>query len=402
MRILIVHNFYGSSSPSGENVVFELESKLLQKNGHTVSEFCRHSDEIRNRGLKGVIHGALTTPWNELSRQSFERAIQRYEPHIIHVHNVFPLISPAVFHAKRNQSAVVLTLHNYRIFCPAAIPTRNGMICTECIDRKTILPSLMHRCYRKSLFATIPLAISVALHNKINTWRNLVDAFIVFTEFQKEFVIKAGLPKEKVFVKPNYFPGTPALVPWSERDDSVVFAGRVSAEKGICDLIDAWEMWGAAAPRLKIVGDGPLADELKYRTKSSDRIIWCGARTLTETCEIISRSKLLLLPSRWFEGFPMVIREAFAFGTPIGVSDIGPLHSLVVPAGAGFSFFPSNSNDLFEKVKKHWDSNGELEERSRSSRLQFETIYNEDANYKNLMNIYENAIINRKRSVNGT
>ena len=110
---------------------------------------------------------------------------------------------------------------------------------------------MLHGCYRGSRLATLPLAASVALHRRLGTWTNQVDAFIALSEFQRARMIEAGLPAELVHVKPNFYPGDPTVVPWAERNQSVVFAGRLTAEKGVRALVRAWLLWGESAPELR-------------------------------------------------------------------------------------------------------------------------------------------------------
>jgi glycosyltransferase involved in cell wall biosynthesis len=185
-------------------------------------------------------------PW---SARAIRQAVARFLPDVVHVHNTFPLISPSIFHALAGTGvARVLTLHNYRLFCPAAIPMRAGQVCTDCLDRRSVLPALQHGCYRNSRLATVPLALNVALHRAAGTWAHQVDAFIALTEFQRQRVVDAGLPASRVFVKPNFYPGNPAVVPWGQRQPYVVFAGRLTAEKGVATLIRAWQLWGPRRP----------------------------------------------------------------------------------------------------------------------------------------------------------
>lgn len=124
MKILLVHNYYGSSAPSGENQVFENERNLLRRSEHDVLEHVRHSDELRSKGYFGAIKGALSTPWNPWSAAEIRSTVDDFQPDVVHVHNTFPLLSPAIFHAIGTRSSRVLTLHNFRLFCPAAIPMR--------------------------------------------------------------------------------------------------------------------------------------------------------------------------------------------------------------------------------------------------------------------------------------
>lgn len=394
MKVLLAHNYYGSTAPSGENQVFEAEGKLLRQRGHEVNEFTRHSDDIRARGAWGVLQGALSTPWNPFAAKALRQAVDAFQPDVVHVHNTFPLLSPAIFHAIGHRAARVLTLHNYRLFCPAAIPMRAGHVCTDCLDRRTVLPALQHGCYRGSRLATLPLAANVALHRLLGTWTKQVDAFIALTEFQRERMIEAGLPAELVHVKPNFYPGNPAIVPWADRSPSVVFAGRLSAEKGVLALVRAWLMWGASAPELRILGDGDLRGELERlaATAPAVPIRFLGQLAGAAAQEEIARARMLVLPSECFEGFPMVVREAFAFGTPAAVSNIGPLPSIVQQGENGVVFAPGDPQSLLAVVCAAWETTGELEHLAAGARRSFEALYTEEANYRMLMAIYEQAM----------
>ncbi len=397
MHILAVHNFYSSATPSGESRVFDAERHLLERNGQKVSGFVRHSDEILAQGTWGVLKGALATPWNPWSSSSIARAIDEFKPDVVHVHNTFPLISPSIFREIGKRAARVLTLHNYRLVCPAAIPMRDGKVCTDCIDRRSVMPSLIHGCYRSSRIATAPMAASVALHRWLGTWRNEVDAFIALSDFQKQKMAEAGLPRHKIHVKPNFFPGSPDVVPWTDRLESVVFAGRLSAEKGVRTLIDAWRQWGAEAPPLRIVGDGPLRAELEKKA-SGLPVTFLGQMSAEHAQKQIASARLLVLPSEWFEGFPMVVREAFAFGTPAAVSDLGPLPSIVADGMCGVVFPASQPDALMESVRRVWYQPAEMERMGQNARREFEQKYSENSNYQTSMTIYEAAIAENKRA----
>jgi len=400
MNVLLVHNYYGSSAPSGENQVFEAESNLLRQRNHEVHEFLRHSDEIRAKGIRGGVQGALSTPWNPFAAKKIRQVVETVRPEVVHVHNTFPLLSPSIFHSIGHRAARVLTLHNYRLFCPAAIPMRDGRVCTECLDSHSVWPSLRHGCYRNSRLATVPLAANVALHRNLGTWTRQVDAFIALTEFQRERMIEAGLPSSLVHVKPNFYPGDPVMLSWAERQESAVFAGRLTAEKGVLALVKAWLLWGSSAPELRIVGDGNLRAELEQLAAASPqtRIRFLGQLSGAAAQQEIARARLLVLPSEWFEGFPMVVREAFAFGTPAAVSNIGPLPSIVHPDENGAVFEPANPQSLLNAVRSVWEKGGELERLAKGARRSYETLYNEDANYRMLMAIYEQAMeVSRRR-----
>lgn len=388
---MLCHSFYSSINPSGENQVFEIERQLLARNNHVVATFTRHSDDIRAKGAVGVIQGALATPWNPWMARAMRRQVDDFQPDVVHVHNTFPLLSPAIFHAIGKRAARVLTLHNYRVFCPAAIPMRAGKVCTECIDKRSAIPAMIHGCYRGSRVATLPLALSVGLHRALGTWVNQVDAFICLSEFQRELMVEAGLPREKVHVKPNFYPGNPDVLAWPERKPYVVFAGRLSAEKGVINLLRAWQLWGAAAPELRLVGDGELRSELE-RMAEGLPVRFLGQVGAEDAQAQIAGARLLVLPSECFEGFPMVVREAFAFGTPAAVSNLGPLPSIVEHGKSGMVFQPGDPQSLLQAVRQAWGTPGLLERLGQGARAEFASKYTEEANYATLMEIYRQAI----------
>jgi glycosyltransferase involved in cell wall biosynthesis len=391
LRILLIHNFYGSSAPSGENQVFETEKNLLLQHGHEVEEFTRHSDEIRATGAIGIVKGALATPYNPFMARAIKKKVEQFKPDVVHVHNTFPLISPSIFSAIGQSAARVLTLHNYRLLCPAAIPMRDGKVCTACLDLRSVWPAIRHGCYRNSRIATLPLAANVALHRALGTWQHGVEAFIALTEFQRTTLVAAGLPGDKVYVKPNYFPGNPTVVPWPDRGTYAVFAGRLSAEKGVATLVKAWSSWGADAPELRIIGDGPLRGELE-KAAAGTPIRFLGQLPADETIRQIAHGRLQLLPSEWFETFGLAIVEAFAVGTPAAVSNIGPLPSIVKYGMNGVVFEAANPQSLLTTVRNAWRTPGLLEQLGAGARQSFATLYTEDINYACLMDIYQQAI----------
>ena len=396
MNILRVHNFYGSSAPSGENQVFADEARMLASRGHVLRAYTRHSDEIRQQGAIGTLRGALTTPWNFSSSRAIRACLADFSADVVHAHNTFPLISPSVFSAVGHRAARVLTLHNYRLVCPAASPMRDGSVCTECIDQRSVFPAMRHGCYRNSRVATLPLAVNVALHRFLATWQKQVDAFIVLTEFQREQMVKAGLPVDRIFVKPNFYPGSPVMLPWSKRVRRVVFVGRLSEEKGVRALVRAWAEWGAAAPELCLVGDGPLRAELTAAAQGAN-VSFMGQVDSAMAQHLIAEACLLVLPSECFEGFPMVVREAFAFGTPVAVSRLGPLPGIVEAGVSGVLFEPANPVSLRQTLETLWQDDAALQRLAWGARAAFERLYNEEANYACLMSIYAQAQDHHRR-----
>ena len=400
MKILLVHNFYGSSAPSGENTVYVAERELLRQHGHTVIEFTRHSDEIINRGIFGAVQGALATPWNPFSKRTLQSVLRKEKPDVMHVHNTFPLLSPSIFHATKGlRTATVLTLHNYRTFCAAGIPMHDGVPCTECLDTRSVSPALKYGCYRKNRLATLPLATMIALHRKVKTWKKNVDAFIALTEFQKDKMTDAGLPKENMYVKPPFYADPPVPLPWKEREGKVVFVGRLGIEKGVHTLIEAWKLWGKGAPMLEVIGDGPEKDNLLKSIRGNgveEKICFTGQLDFSAVRKRLGQARLLVLPSVCFEGFPIVIPEAFSLGVPVAASRIGPLPSIVTEAQNGTTFLSGDPADLHRVLVKMWNPEEKLAEMGKAARKEFDRKYTAEVSYEILMSIYE-ATLTRKR-----
>lgn len=391
-----MHNFYGSGAPSGENRAFEAEVAMLRASGVEVELFVRSSDEIRALGVRGSVLGGLATPWNLAAYSAIRNRVRDFSPDIVHVHNTFPLLSPSIFYGIGRRVAKVLTLHNYRIFCPAAIPLRAGLVCTECLDQYSSLPSLKYGCYRGSRVATLPLAVSVGLHRWLGTWEEQVDAFLCLSAFQRDILVRSGLPDSKTFIKPNFFPGTPAVPAWSDRKARIVYVGRLSSEKGVESLIEAWRQWGDGCPELHLIGDGDLRRRLEELCEGLP-IKFLGQLPQEQAQAEIAASRLLILPSECFEGFPMVLREAFAFGTPVAVSNAGPLPSIVQDGKSGIVFNAGSSESLLKVVKRAWFDQSLLVNLGEGARREFEEKYTEVRNFEILMGVYARAISNAER-----
>ena len=393
MRVLIVHNFYGSANPSGENFAVLAESKLLKEQGHEVVEFFVSSDDLSKNPVIASLHGGLSTPWNPFSAQRLKRLINATDPDLIHVHNTFPVISPSIFSGINRSKPIILTLHNYRLVCPAAIPMRSGKVCTLCIDKKSVIPSLKHGCYRNSRIATTPLAMNVSLHRKLDTWNKHISSFIVATSFQKNTIADAGIDKQRVHVKPYFLDNSSKPLNWNDRQEQIVYAGRLTEEKGVDLLIKAWELWGEKAPHLVIIGSGELETTLQAEVvKKNLNIRFLGNCSHEETQMEIGKSKLIIVPSRWYEVFGIVLIEAFSTATPALVSSLGSLPAIVENGKYGSVFQNEDANSLLKETQEMWKNQTLLEQIGIKCRGNYLQNYTPEANYSKLVKIYTNAV----------
>jgi exopolysaccharide biosynthesis WecB/TagA/CpsF family protein len=384
MRILLCHNHYRLAG--GEDQVYRDERWLLESHGHEVFNLVRHNDEIEQMSIGKV---ALRTLWNDESYIEVRNLIRRRRPDIVHCTNTFPLISPAVYYAARAENVpVVQSLHNYRLLCANGYLMREDKPCEACVGKLFAWPAVKNCCYRDDRAATTVVATMQAVHRTVGTWRNAVSMYVTCSEFAREKFLSAGLPNEKLVVKPNFV--NPDTGIGSGAGGYAVFVGRLSPEKGIDTVLAAWQANPLPIP-LKIVGDGPLADQVRFAAQNDPRIEWLGWQSLESVLNIVGDATMLLMPSVWYEIFGRTIIESFSKGTPAIVSRLGAMAELVEDGRTGFHFTAGDARDLTEKVMRLWSDEAHRGTMRRACRDEFESKYTAETNYEQLMQIYSHA-----------
>ena len=387
MRILTAHNFY--QQPGGEEQIFATESALLEAYGHEVVRYTLHNDEIK--GANPLLL-AKNTLWNSSVYQAVRSLIRQEKPQIAHFHNTFPMISPAAYYAAKDEGIpVVQTLHNYRLLCPNALFFREGRVCEDCLGKPIPLPGVVHGCYRGSRSASALVAATMGFHSLLGTWSQAVDVFIAYSQFALSKFIQGGLPAEKMAFKTNFL--HPAPLPGSGKGGYGLFVGRLSVEKGLGVMLDAWRQLEGKVP-LKILGDGPMAGLVKEAMQEMPEIEWLGRRPLEEVYEVMGEAAFLVFPSEWYETFGRVAIEAFAKGTPVVASNIGAISELVDHERTGLLFRPSDPVDLAAKINWLLSNPQKLSQMRQEARTEFDAKFTAADNYKRLIKIYQTAINN--------
>lgn len=375
----------------------DLERQLLLSNGVEVEVFYKHSDSITPAGLGGKVAAGLSNIMNPAVASELNAAAARFRPDVVHFHNIFPLISRSAVAGLDPRWPRVLTLHNLRTFCANGVAMRDQRICTACLDRRSVVPAVIHACYRGSRVATLPLAISIALSRALNTWNTSVDTFITLSEFHSNLFAAAGLNATKLAIKPNFHPGPVPIPEAFEQRQGAVFVGRLSEEKGILSLVRAWGQWGETAPPLKIVGDGPLSDEAQAIARAGQANIRFLGRVTTQAAEQeIRGSNLLIIPSTCIEGFPLVMRDAFAAGCAMAVSDVGALPELVSQNRAGIVFPAGQPDKIVEKLRSFWNDQPAVKMAGQNAYTAYLDKFTAQKNFDRLMTIYSDAIQARR------
>lgn len=385
VKILLVHNYYQQTG--GEDLVVADEARLLESRGHEVVRYTAHNDQVSSLSKLTL---AQRTIWNQKTCRELRSVIAQHRPQIVHVHNTLPLLSPSVYYAAgAERLPVVQTLHNYRLMCPAAVCFRSGHICTDCVGKPVAWPAIRHACYRGSRSASAAIATMLSVHRLIGTWQHKMSVYIALTAWARDMFIEAGVPPDKLVVKPNFVDPDPGAGTGS--GDYAVFVGRLSPEKGIQTLLRAWRIVGPQV-RLLIIGEGPLASTVAAATHDLPSVTWLGRRDPPEILSLVRDAKFLVFPSEWYETFGRVIVEAFATATPVIAAGHGAAAELVAEGVTGLHFRPGDPSDLAAKVL-HLNSHPPVRVRMRAAaRKEFETRYTADVNYRSLVAIYRRAM----------
>jgi glycosyltransferase involved in cell wall biosynthesis len=387
LRVLLVHNRY--VLPGGEDRVFESEVQLLTQFGEEVSTL--EEQTVYPQGVLQKIGIAANSLWSTDWHRKFRVRLQEFRPDVVHIHNFFPVISPSVYYACRKAGVpVVQTLHNYRLSCPGATFYRDGKICEECVDQGP-LHSVRYGCYRGSKLGTASVALMLEAHRRAGTWKSMVDCYIALTEFARKKMIAAGLPPEKVRVKPNFVLPDPGRR--TGTGQFALFVGRLEELKGISTMLQAWKRLSQPIP-LVIAGDGPYAPKLKAEIAEHgcSNVNYRGALSHSDIIAAMKQARFLVFPSEWYEGFPMTIAEAFACGVPVISSRLGSMEEIVQDGRTGLHFSAGDPDDLARKIEWAWSHPRELDCMGLAARAECEEKYTGKRNFEILKEIYRGVI----------
>lgn len=345
MRILVLHSRYLSGNVSGENRIVEDEVELLRRHGHDVASWTPSFETKRNR-----LGAALDATWARSAVGRVRTIIGREGPDIVHVHNLFPMLSPAVIRVAREQHVpVVMTIQNFRLACLPATFLRDGRICEDCLG-KVPWRGVVHACYRHSRAASAALALSLTLHRGVGSFDG-VTTYATASDFLRDKLVEAGLDSGRMRTRWNFtWPAERRTGPGSY----FLLLGRLSVEKGLDTVTSSWE----GAHSLLVVGDGP--ERQRLRASARPGVEFREPVSPREVADLLRGARALLVPSRWYEGWPRVAVEAFAAGVPVIASHIGGLPELITDEVDGLLVAPDRPAEWQRAVRRLGDDDASL------------------------------------------
>ena len=376
----MIHNRY--RQPGGEDAAVAAHIALLEQHGHRVARYESSNTQLASMG---AIRQVSATVWNRAAGRDIVDFLRREKPVVAHFHNTFPLLSPSVHTAAQRAGVpVVQTLHNYRTICPNAILFRDGHVCEACVSLGVKWPGILHACYRGSRAASTATVAMLAVRAIRSARRSDVNAYIALTPFARARFIAGGLPSERVVVQPGFLAADPGR--GSHSGGYALFVGRLSPEKGVTTLLEAWRIAYRDGMTLRIVGTGPLDATMN---RDVPGVEWLGARDNHQVLAMMKEAAFLVFPSECYEGFPITVLEAFATALPVLATNHGAMAELVVHDATGHLFRPNDVAGLRHSLSWAFQNPDALSVLGDAGRRDFDSKYAASHAYARLSTLYD-------------
>jgi len=384
VKVVVAHNRYREAQPSGENTIVDQEIAQLRAAGVDVLPFLRSSDEIPALSKTAKALLPVSPIYAPRAQQELSRLIAEHRPDVLHLHNPYPLLSPWVVRtAHRHGLPVVQTVHNYRQVCSSGLYFRDGRICQDCRGRALGVPAIVHRCYRGSRAQSALMATTLAVHRP--TWRS-VDRYVALTSAVADHLRDYGIPADRIVVKPNAIPDPGPPAPPGE---GFLFFGRLSPEKGLGLLLDAWRRHpdGGLGP-LRIAGDGELRPLAEAAAAQRSDVEFLGPLDRAGVGSALRATAVVLAVPTWHDVLPTVVIEALAAGRPVLGTALGGIPYLVGahdPAGAAGWVVPPDPAALAAALPAARTSAGAL---APLARARYERTFHPEVVTRQLLDVY--------------
>jgi glycosyltransferase involved in cell wall biosynthesis len=388
MRILMVHNRYQAAG--GEDASTDAQIALLRDSGHEVVLLGDTNERIAELG---TLRTAARSMWSREAKANVSDILHDGNFDVMHVQNYFPLFSPSIYYAARDQGVpVVQSLRNFRALCPEGMLYRDGDVCTDCVGKRIAWPGIMHKCYRDSASGTAVVSLMSAGHRAIGTWQSRVNRYVTPSMHARDVYVQGGWDPDLITVIPNFVYPDPGL--GDGKRDYAVYAGRLFPAKGLDTLLAAWDRGGIEVT-LKIVGEGPLKHIVRDAVGRNPNIEFLGQVTPEEVSELVGDAMFSVMPTQGIETFGRVAAESLARGTPSIAADHGGLAEIVLDGKTGLLFPPGDVTALIAAVKSLITDPGRLARMREAARADFLDRFVGDRVLARWVDLYQDVISGR-------
>ena len=403
MKVLLVNKYFYPRGGS-ENVFFDT-GQLLREKGHEViffsmnhpqnapSEYNKYfinNIDYEKGGLGNTINVSLKLLYSVEAKRKIKKLINESRPHIAHLHNIHHQMSPSILDALKHYNIpVVMTLHDYKMICASYTMLHHGNVCEDCKGHKYYY-CFFKKCLKNSTAKSALSTVEMYLHHRIIHIYNNVDIFISPSNFLKNKLEEFGFGSKIVHL-PNFLKLDEFCPQFGWNENSIVYCGRLSEEKGLFTLIEAVKNLDI---NLKIIGDGPIRENLKARVQNMGltNVYFLGYMKGESLKDEIRKSMAVVIPSEWYENNPRSLIEAFALGKPVIGTRIGGIPELVKDNQTGITFEPKNAYDLSSKINNIINNSDQLLLMGKNARTFVENNLSAEIHFKSLMEVYEQAL----------
>ncbi len=383
MKVCLVHNAYGKVS--GEEIVVKNTIALLRAKGIEVITFLRSSEELESKIL-GSAKAFFSGICNPFSKRRFHDFLERERPDVVHIHNLFPLISPAILPVCTTLGVpVVMTVHNYRLVCPNGLFSVNGQICERCSGGKEYW-CVLRNC-EGSVFKSLGYALRTFAERILSAYKNNVSVYAVLTEFQKRKLVNNEYHADRITVVPNMIE-TSTSNGEEGLGEYVGFVGRVSPEKRVELLVKA----ARRCPDISFRVAGAYSRALSLVEAAPGNVVFDGMLGRSEMDAFYRRSRIVVLTSTCYEGFPMALIEAMSWGKPVVSSAIGGLPEIVDDGVTGLLFEPGNVDQLADRIRYLWENPDVATRMGQAGCDKAKREYSREKYFERLMDVYKKAM----------
>lgn len=386
----------------GSEILLFSEEALLKKKGHQVYPFSRAFPQnretetssyflpaMKQEGFMDKLLYSFKAAYNRETGESFGKLLEHYKPDIVHAHNIYGALTTSILdQAKIRNIPAIMTLHDAKLICPSYLCLNRGEICEACRGGR-FYNCMLKRCHKNRLDASLVYTAE----SYFNKWFKKYDSisyYVCPSRFLLNRLLENDFKESKVTYLSNFI-NVSSIKPAYTPGGYILFAGRLSQEKGIMTLLKA--MKNTTIP-LKIAGSGPLAREAEeFATENKlSNIGFEGYQSGDKLKDLLAESAFVIIPSEWYENNPMIVLEAFAHGKPVIGSDIGGIPEMVVSEETGLLFTPKNHLELSDKIVHLFQNSTLIEKLGRNARQKVEKENNPETHYKKLMNIYRKVL----------
>ena len=400
MKFLFCNNYFYFRG--GSERVFLGEIDLLRSHGSEISILSQNYPEdissqyselsiklLDNNYRQADLRKYFRIIKNKEAANQAKKLITEFKPDIIHAHNIYGGLTTSVLGAAAKLGVPsVLTLHDYKLICPSYLMLNKGQICEACKGRNYIR-CLKNGCHKNSVLASAVYTMESYYNKWFKKWEQ-VKCYLCPSKFILEKMQENGFAAEKLVYIPNFVDPNQYQVNYDD-SEYVLYAGRLSHEKGVLTLVKA--MADLDIP-LKIVGDGPVKEQIQSFIVNNkiERIELLGYKAGGELASLYQGAAFVAVPSEWYENAPMSILESYAYGKPVLGADIGGIPEMIDDCMTGMLFDSGDIVSLKDKCSLMWSDKQKMVEYGKAARRKLEDNYSSGTHFEKLIDVYRRAM----------